>query len=344
MTKNSKFLPNEYEFSHSYCMFLHDYLTYFVIYGEKNKLFDMELIFKSDEEAESFRSIENNMIWEWLEQQGYNDKLGELLLKSLFPALLADFCQFIYEALSCSERARLTVSYSLLRKPLKDNLSFFEWLLGDPEKLLTTLYNEPATELALHKITQRDIFVPIISKAIDRTHHSYSFNADLLYDLRFNKSSDYGFEQFWNKAIHLITTHKELKTEPQNINFIFSDDVSRETQWHHIYTRLPLLLFYATDICESIMILILGDNMPNAKSRVLQKTMGHMAWTLEIPHLGSENNENLPSDILEKIEILCPYCDTDFVKSIKVFKNLFEKQSTRCPICRRRIRLLDLVD
>jgi hypothetical protein len=76
-------------------------------------------------------------LFEWLENNGYKLTVYEIYYKQIFVALLSDYCHFIYEALRTSKRGKLTVTYSLLRKPLKENLFYFEWLLADPREFIT---------------------------------------------------------------------------------------------------------------------------------------------------------------------------------------------------------------
>ena len=60
------------------------------------------------------------------------------------------------------------------------------------------------------------------------------------------------FDGVCNKAIHLFTEHKSIKTEQMNINFIFSNWDSKLTQWSYIYSRLPYLLVYTHSIVEYV--------------------------------------------------------------------------------------------
>lgn len=103
----------------------------------------MKISLDNENQAKEFSNLVGVEILRWLEKHNKSSELGELLLKSVYPAILADYCQFVSEALHCSEKGKLTVTYALLRKPLRDNLLYFEWLLADPNNLLNTLYNMP---------------------------------------------------------------------------------------------------------------------------------------------------------------------------------------------------------
>jgi len=319
----------------------------FIIFGENFGSFNISINFSDEMEAKCIEDLQGEEIWKWLEEKGYSDKLGELLLKSLFPALLSDFCQFIYEALSCSERARLTVAYSLLRKPLKENLAYLEWLLGDPEKLINTLYNEPASSLAIHILSQKENLIPVMRSAISRLVYQEMYEPTTIYELRYEKTAEYSFEKLWNKAIHLVTTHKELETEPQNLNFIFSGEDAQKTQWDFLYIRLPLILNYATDICESLMVLIHGDILPDGKERFMHRAFGWMACSHEIAEvsdtiLGSGEDSNLPP--LDLATFPCPVCGSELKDLYRVSKDLFVSGRTKCSKCGKRLHIRDFTN
>ena len=343
--KSASFLPSKHQLAHDYCVFLHDYLADFIRYGEESKSFHVTIEFKHSAEAESLQGLEGEFIWQWLEEKGYSDKLGELLLKSLFPALLADFCQFTYEALRCSTRGRLTVTYALLRKPLKEDLAYLEWMLGNPEFLLTTLYNEPAAALALNVLTQRERHLPIIRAAAHRTPNAEMYTEDFIYDLRYAKAAYFGFDALWNKALHLVTTHKDLATEPQNLNFIFSGDDARQDQWDFLYSRLPFLLFYTTDICESLMTLILGDLMPGGRERIAHRSIGLVACTAASTDLWKAQNEAQAASadqVQSHLAIPCPKCGNSLGLPTVEIRRLFLQRRTKCASCNRIVTLADM--
>jgi hypothetical protein len=69
----------------------------------------------------------------------------------------------------------------------------------------------------------------------------------------------------FDQALHLVTNYKAIQTARQNLNFIFSDRESHESQWMHLYTRLPLLLAYAVDLSTVLVGGILEVPMPQSR-------------------------------------------------------------------------------
>jgi hypothetical protein len=78
------------------------------------------------------------------------------------------------------------------------------------------------------------------------------FDPAYLAQLRYDKSAEDGFDGICNQAIHLFTAHASIKTEPLNVNFIFSGWNEKLTQWSYLYSRLPYVLFYARLLVEHV--------------------------------------------------------------------------------------------
>lgn len=97
-----------------------------------------------EDEVESFENAED--IYEWLDNNEYHDVALSQFTSHVFFSLLKDFCYYIYESISCSKRGKVTVAYSLLRKPLRDNLLYLEWLLADNEEFYQKIMFEDINE------------------------------------------------------------------------------------------------------------------------------------------------------------------------------------------------------
>lgn len=327
---NRNFLPSRFRFSHEYCFYLHDRLVDLIVYGEKEGFFNTKISFKNKDEANDFTDPELD-IFDWLEKREKGDIVGEILLKTIFPALLSDFCHFIYEALSCSAKGKLSVSYALLRKPLKENLHYLEWLLADPEGLLNTFYNQEPIELSFSRMGSPERMRKVIKDAVGRTINSSIFDADYIYELRFDKNCPHGFEGLWNQAMHLITTKQPIHTEKQNFNFIFSNKTDRYAQWARLYSQLPLVLFYTAEICEVLIALIRKSPMPDATNAIFHRSLGFILWGSEINKiLGGRKHD---FEALKELVFDCPKCNYNIPPDIERIKKLFYNEKTKCPKC-----------
>jgi len=339
------FLEKQFQFSHDYCIYLHDILAHFIVFGEKKRIFNVQLTLSNENEAKSFERASDIDIWDWLEKYGYSEILGEILIKSLFPALLSDLCHFVYESLSCSRKAKLTVAYALLRKPLKENLHYLEWLLSDPEEFLNTFYNKESIELSFNRIGNPDRIKNVIKNAKDRIPNKLAFDAEFLYDLRFNKACPYGFDGSWNKATHLVTTKDPIATEKQNFNFIFSNDESRLSQWSHLYGRLPYILFYAVEICEMLMAFIMKKLMPDYAESSFHRSLGFIIWGIETQKFDNKQSQvRRASEGLSELVLDCPQCNQKIEPDENLIRTLYETLKMKCPNCNKRLKLQDFIN
>lgn len=245
-------LPKEFRFGHDYAFFLHDILADIVVSGEKSRIFDTKFEFKSKEHIKQFKLIKKWDLFCWLEANGYKDVIYEIVYKQVCVAILSDFCQFIYEALKNSERGKLVVAYTLIRKPLKEDLLILEWLLSEPITFLNTFYHDdPETYSPLVISAERK--AEIIQKAICKTKKPEMLNPKFIYALRYEKSKPFSFETLWNHGMHLVTTFKNIQTTRQNFNFIFSNKEDKYEQWKHFYSLVPFLLYYAVLVSEALV-------------------------------------------------------------------------------------------
>jgi hypothetical protein len=203
----------------------------------------------SEDEVNTFNQTED--VFLWLEQNRTPEDRAAVLVATMFPAILSDMLHCIYEALESSRKAKLNISYMLLRKPIQESLYVLEAVIADRNAFATKLTQSP-TKLWSQGAGGREAHRSNIGMVLERIGDDGRFSADYLAQLRYDKSAEDGFDGVCNKAIHLFTTHKAIETEPMNINFIFSNWDSKESQWSFLYTRLPYILTYAHRIVETV--------------------------------------------------------------------------------------------
>lgn len=224
------FLPKKYQFKQNFLYFLYSVLAKIVKTGERNGVFQYAFELRNNADLDSIQKLSSEEIIDFLGNNGYEAEANELLKRQIFDAVLSDFLQFIQNALLTSERAQLSVTFSLLRKPLKDNLLILEWLLADSSDFFKEFKSDDSHKyVAIDKLT-KEKKIQIISKAIEKTEKPF-IPADFLYELRYDKTKHYGFEQIWNKANHIITSNRNYATEDMNLNFVFTQESGKISQW-----------------------------------------------------------------------------------------------------------------
>ncbi len=163
----------------------------------------------------------------------------------------------MFESISCASRGKVTVAYSLLRKPLKETLAYIEWLVADCEDFYETFRQKNTNE---YDVTNSRIFTKEklsynMEVALQKTYTGDSINVNnIVHDLRFNSEEDISLERIWNRAMHLVTNRKSYETERTNLNFIFADDEIWNEHWNYYYLVLPQIMAYVLEVCEVIFI------------------------------------------------------------------------------------------
>jgi hypothetical protein len=240
-------LPSDYWASHELCFSVHDVMLQLLISGQQARVFQTEFELHSEAEQVAFEAD----IFEWLDKYGGIEKRSAVLVTGAFPAVLGDALHCFYEALETSRKGKLTISYMLLRKPLQESLFVLETVIADRAGFANKLSYDPL-KLSGQGAGGQAVHVRNIQKVLEAIGETDRFDANFLAQLRYDKNAADGFDGVCNKAIHLFTGHKAIKTEPLNINFIFTDWDEMVSQWSYLYSRLPYLLVYMRLIVEYI--------------------------------------------------------------------------------------------
>jgi hypothetical protein len=277
------FIPDEYKFAHDYCFFLHDLLASIVVVGEQEEIFHHKFPLKNSSHAEQMDGKIGDELASWMEQNGYAAELWKANRRHICVALLSDLCQFVYEAIDCSKKGKLTVTFALLRKPLKENLFYFEWLLADSDDFINRFHAPlPKKENAKRPIPQpmqlsKEKRIEIIGNAMKKTDLGVWISPEFIYQLRYDKDVEYGLEWLFQRANHLITTFV-AQTEEQNFNFVFSGDEEKLSQWKGLYTTLPVLLLHAVLVIEGVIGTFENDKLQDFSFMKLRAIIGFLLY------------------------------------------------------------------
>lgn len=244
----SGLLPKEFFVAHDLCFAIHDIMAQFLVTGEQSGIFTAKLQFADESEAASFGEAED--IFDWLEATKRLDDRARVLKTIVLPAVLSDMLHCLYEALECSRKGKLNVTYALIRKPLQESLFVLESIVLDESGFAETLAKNPLM-LRPHTAGGVDGHARRIHQVLEITGTTEFFSASYIAQLRYEKVED-GFDGICNKAIHLFTEHKAIRTELLNINFVFSGIEAKFSQWSYLYGRLPYLLVYAWRVIEHL--------------------------------------------------------------------------------------------
>ena len=329
------FLPKKYEFPHEFCPFLHDILVDIIKSGEPAGAFNASFTLRSEEDVSALRALSGEALWDWLLANDYESIVRDVACRQSFLALLSDFCHFVFEALGCSRKAKLSVTYALLRKPFKESLFYIEWMLADRTRFLDALLEQGPHQLDVGRAVSEEQKRAIIRKAILATAHPQQHDAAFIYDMRYNKLADYGFDKLWTQATHVVTTQKSIATERQNLNFVFHGEGVKESQWEFLYTRLPILLDYAVDVVEALFSTLVSTDPEWIESMEMRRHAGFVLW-----HLGMGERsgyDQLRKAMAEEPAAACPACGAIPDVDEAAVESLYRTGGYTCPRCQSTI-------
>jgi hypothetical protein len=322
-------LPEDLQFSHQYCFFLHDQLVSLLKGGEAADIFSHGWTVMEGE-AHPPWNLSGEELIRWLEQAGKKNIVFSLYYKQICAALVSDMLNFVYEALSCSEKGKLTVAFALLRKPLKENLFFLEWLLARPGEMLAAFDGSNQQKLINRKFSDSER-KQIIQEAVENSRTGEWFPADVIYDVRYNKNFVTGFEALFQKANHLVTSFRFLETEPANFNFVFSDEDAWRSQWEGLYSFLPIMLFHIVQIVKSLI-----ENFSQLTNQrdldPVRALIGLALWFQRRPK-PIEAKPILDSISSSLSEIRCPQCESELDASYIALEKIYIDNVLTCKGC-----------
>jgi hypothetical protein len=324
------------QLSHGYCFFVHDQMVDILRDIETRNIVSVTINFTDPRHADVISTLKDESLTNWLDENGYRADVDELIFRKTAVALMSDFCHFMFEALDSAARGKLTVSYALLRKPLKDNLYYLEWMLADRAGFLYE-YRKNTSSMDVQKasIEKR---LSLITAALGRTLTREWIDPGFLYELRYDKSVPWGFEHAWQQATHLVTTHPTFATSEMNLNFIFSTDEDRETQTRFMYSFLPPIMYYALEVMGGVVsafsIPVDLDNVSQAR-RVSGLALCIERCTADVQEILTGGI----AAIVAGIFLRCPGCGPVEAVGHKHLMEVYVHGATSCPSCGRLIRL-----
>jgi hypothetical protein len=253
--KKGRSLPDIFDIAHDLCFVIHDVMVQILKSGEEGGFFKTTIDLNNDDEKTALENTDD--IFLWLENNHRFDDRAKILITTIFPAVLSDMMHCTYESLETSRKGKLGISYMLIRKPLQESLYLLEAIVLNELDFAEMMSSDPL------KLRQRNAggvegHCKRIEQVITLIGEDLRLNALYIAQLRYDKSKEDSFDGICNKAMHLFTEHIAIRTEPLNINFIFSGWDQKLTQWAYLYSRLPYLLFYTYQIVEYVVAKIIA--------------------------------------------------------------------------------------
>lgn len=246
LKQGNTILPDEFHEAFEMCFAAHDIMLTLVRSGISQNVFTVSLSF-SDEERRLLE--QSGDLFDWLKSSGRAKEEARVVACMVFPAVMLDTLSCLFESLEAARKGKMAIAYMLLRKPLQEALYLLESMAIDQDKFAFDLAEDPL-KLRPHVAGGVQGHEARIKKVLHKATGVLSFDAGYLARLRYDKSCPDSFDGVCNKAMHLITENKHIKTEAYNVNFIFSDYGSVYSQWSYFFSRLPYVLMYLVTVSE----------------------------------------------------------------------------------------------
>lgn len=240
-------LPVDYWPAHEFCFFLHDkilgVLAEYDSHGAQNIV--IETFSKAITDAKREDEFDGIDLLAYMKERNLIKPYKHHIISHTVMALTSDMLHFLYEALKCLEKRKLSVAFSLLRKPLKEHLFFLTWILANEDDFVSRF---EANNFESFDGLTKEQRIDIINLSISKLYVKEAFDADLLWELIYSKNQKNGFEVIWQRATHLTTKYGELlKTEDYSFNFVF-ENPSNDNYYVFLKDKLPYLFLYLTQV------------------------------------------------------------------------------------------------
>lgn len=324
-----KWIPERWRLAHSYSFFLHDECVRALVEYESAGAHLVRVNFKSHVNTEEFSKLAKADPTEALMKTGHPAEAQRVIINTITMAMVSDCLHHVFEALKCFEKRKIVVGFNLLRKPLKQNLLYLAWMLGDENEFYTEFMSGNPENLSQKKLgnVRKEIFAKSIKKMPD----GLPFIPEIIEKLIYDRKYDFGFERAFEHAVHLITIERlELRTEPHNFNFIFKNHADDDT-YDALYQWLPYLLFFLAHV-----ILELFDRMRNMDDGVKTAfaVRSLFAYTLLDGGKGGKATLNELNKMLA--DVTCNHCKAPLKITSHNAGRILLTDSFRCTRCRHK--------
>ena len=230
--------------------------------------------------------------------------------------------------LGCFEKRKYIVGLNLLRKPLKESLLYLSWMHGRRDEFYDQFTKGDSKYLSQSVLgnKRREIY----SDAIKNIEHGELFDPQFIECTIYNRMDRRGFEPFFQHAVHLVTTwHEELKTSPENFNFIFKNPLDDDV-YDLIYQKLPYLLLFMSHVIIGIFNQM--EKMDET-SRHLFQARSTLSFDLI---LGSDKNRALSAfrELISKSPS-CSKCSEECKATLYNAVRMLFMSEFRCTNCRK---------
>lgn len=318
-------LPARNMREHEFCFYLHDMMAHLLV--EVEALQVRSAHFELSGEVQHAAAAGTEHVLEYLLRSKDRPRAARLMLNHVLVALTSDYLHFLYEGLVALSKRKFVVAFSLLRKPFKENLLHISWMLGDSEDYFLKFEEAPSVSME-SRTTDRARRIAIIRKALESCVLSEAFDAPLIESFIYDKDDLRGLAALFDKATHLVTGARAIRTEPMNLNFVFKNPADNDL-FESCYAGIALVLMYSFAVLSSELEKITPIDKDYVRRRLLVAFMVYEAlFSKGIPTLYRSLERDL-GDLFK-----CSVCGSKLKARKKDVPKLLVSERITCRICR----------
>lgn len=331
----SEYLPAKYKKRHQLMLYLSDILVDIILKADEFNLSSLDLKFTN-------KIVEDYDILDELNKQRDIELSEKIFIPHIYFSLLKDLNNYLYESLSCIERGKVTVGFTLARKPLQDNLFYLNWILVDSKDFLEKILYKETKDYDVSSIKGRkNHVVELFSKAKSIINpkgnflnlNEELFNPELLYDVIYNRKARNSLTSAFDKSIHLITGNSNYPTEKQNLNFIFTDNDIWNDFLNLYYEKIPYIILWMVEVAIAIFENILEVPIETCEYNYYIRQLKAIVALTQGERVGEiENLFDLLFDN-EHINMTCIECGNLFNFDFKLIDELKNDYLFTCQKC-----------
>lgn len=320
-------LPKRFRAAHEYCFFLHDECCRILREYELSGAHEVSFKFENKDQAKKFKQSAGKDTITLLREIGKIDVAKNMIINHIKMALISDFCHHVYESLRSFEKRKSIVGFNLLRKPMKENLSYLTWILADPESFYLAFSSGQPESISQPRLgNEREA---LFKKAAEISNCSELIDAGDVHRNIFDKKYNDGFELLFQHAVHLVTVQNPIiKTSSENLNFIFKDP-GDDDNYEFLYHHLPGIMLYATHV-----ILYLMKGMSEPTEGAFEAALFRIKAGFLLLDKQSKKSVIAAFKELEN-EIECSFCKSSLKVSHYNAARMVLAESFRCSSCRK---------
>ena len=249
--------------------------------------------------------------------------MSQLPKSAIIFSLVADYNSYIYDAINCAKRYHFGTAFTLLRKPLKDDLLLIEMIYIKGYSFVPRFLNKSINTFAIDKISKEEK-MKILRKCCKKIN---MFTAKRMYDLRYSKKSKGSLEKIWNKTSHIITTANEYATENGNLNIIFANKDTVEENLVYFYkVCCSIQLYFVTLLLNFLK----DENLISEEA--YNKNMVNLYFSCSCTF-----DDEILKEIIKELVTKCDYCDSliEITEDVIANNNKNKTFSIKCEKCNK---------